>query len=93
MRCLSGAIHLKVTYSPLSYHNGEGEDWGKYLHNVVGGRIVAVKLEPRSIDHEGDPAGKCQDPNAKPMVIPGINLHRLSGLKQDTILYQLDPDP
>ena len=54
----------------FSYHNGEGEDWGKYLHNVVGGRIVAVKLEPRSIDHEGAPAGKCQDANAKPMVIP-----------------------
>jgi len=60
--------HVDIT---ISYHNGEGEDWGKYLHNVVGGRIVAVKLEPRSIDHEGDPAGKCQDPNAKPMVIPG----------------------
>jgi hypothetical protein len=37
-----------------SYHDGHQEDWGKYLGaEVLGGRIVAVKLLPRSIDHSG----------------------------------------
>jgi hypothetical protein len=37
-----------------SYHDGHQEDWGKYLGaEVLGGRIVAVKLLPRSIDHTG----------------------------------------
>jgi hypothetical protein len=38
----------------FSYHDGHSEDWGKYLGaEVLGGRIVAVKLLPRSIDHSG----------------------------------------
>lgn len=59
--------HVDIT---ISYHNGQGEDWGKYLGNVLGGRIVAVKVVPRSIDHEGAEQGKCNDPAAKPMAIP-----------------------
>lgn len=62
----------------FSYHSGQDEDWGKYLGNVLGGRIVAVKLVPRSINHEGDPAGKCKDPAAKPMAIPAEGNQDLS---------------
>jgi hypothetical protein len=50
-------LHVKflifLTYI-YSYHDGHQEDWGKYLGaEVLGGRIVAVKLLPRSIDHTG----------------------------------------
>ena len=32
----------------IYYHDGHGEDWGKYLSSAeTGGRIVAVKITPR----------------------------------------------
>ena len=37
----------------FSYHSGKDEDWGRYLGGVLGGRIVAVKLIPKSINHAG----------------------------------------
>ena len=43
--------HVDIT---IHYHEGKDEDWGKYLKNGNGGRIVSVKLQPRSIKHEGD---------------------------------------
>ena len=44
-----------------SYHSGQNEDWGKYLSaGGTGGRIVAVKLVPRSIDHGNDPKKACE---------------------------------
>jgi len=60
--------HVDIT---ISYHSGQDEDWGKYLGDTIGGRIVSIKVDPRSIDHAGDPHGKCKDANAKPMAIPG----------------------
>ena len=34
----------------IYYHDGHGEDWGKYLSSAeAGGRIVAVKITPRYI--------------------------------------------
>ena len=37
--------HVDIT---ISYHDGQAEDWGKYLAGqAVGGRIVSVKLTPR----------------------------------------------
>lgn len=56
----------------ISYHDGHSEDWGKYLGaEVLGGRIVAVKLLPRSIDHAGEPEGTCiSDVTSKPLGIP-----------------------
>jgi len=58
----------------ISYHDGKEEDWGKYLNGAKGGRIVSVKLTPRSIAH--DPAqakeGKCVSDVAKgPLAIAG----------------------
>merc|ERR1712013_327167 len=39
----------------IYYHDGHGEDWGKYLSSTeAGGRIVAVKITPRSIAHDND---------------------------------------
>ena len=58
----------------ISYHDGTEEDWGKYLNNAKGGRIVSVKLTPRSIAH--DPAqakaNKCESTVAKgPLAVKG----------------------
>lgn len=37
----------------ISYHDGHQEDWGKLLgEGTPGGRIVSVKITPRSIAHE-----------------------------------------
>jgi len=75
--------HVDIT---ISYHSGQDEDWGKYLGGALGGRIVAVKLVPRSINHGDDPKGKCQDSSAGPMAIPG-------DLKEDigiTYTYSID---
>jgi len=60
--------HVDIT---ISYHNGQKEDWGKYLGSTLGGRIVAVKLEPKSINHGDKPAEACKDPLTPPMGIPG----------------------
>ena len=58
--------HVDIT---IHYHEGKDEDWGKYLKNGNGGRIVSVKIQPRSIKHE---EGKCNsDVAAGPLSIPG----------------------
>ena len=56
-KCLSFLSFWNLSSKLLfSYHDGHSEDWGKYLGaEVLGGRIVAVKLLPRSIDHSGEP--------------------------------------
>jgi len=61
----------------VSYHDGHNEDWGRFLNSEeVGGRIVAVRLTPRSIQHdktEAD-AGRCKaEPlgSLRPMAVPG----------------------
>ena len=55
----------------ISYHDGHGEDWGKYLAPTEeGGRIVAVKITPRSIAH--DKADSCNSDTVKaPLAIKG----------------------
>jgi len=63
--------HVDIT---ISYHSGQNEDWGKYLSaggHSAGGRIVAVKLVPRSIDHGNDPKKACEDLTSPPMAIQG----------------------
>lgn len=38
----------------FSYHSGKDEDWGRsLLGGAQGGRIVAVKIVPKSINHAG----------------------------------------
>lgn len=57
----------------IAYHPGENEDWGKFLSDDnIGGRIVSVKLTPRSIDHGPNPSEDCAGAfsNEKPMAIP-----------------------
>jgi len=45
----------------ISYHDGHREDWGRFLNaDEIGGRIVAVKLTPRSIAHNQENAAKGQ---------------------------------
>ena len=49
----------------IYYHDGHGEDWGKYLSSTeAGGRIVAVKITPRSIAHDNDQS--CNSETLKP---------------------------
>merc|ERR1712107_460290 len=49
----------------IYYHDGYGEDWGKYLSSTeAGGRIVAVKITPRSIAHDNDQ--NCNSETLKP---------------------------
>eukprot|EP00092_Neocalanus_flemingeri_P033108 GFUD01036003.1.p1 GENE.GFUD01036003.1~~GFUD01036003.1.p1 ORF type:complete len:661 (+),score=167.98 GFUD01036003.1:53-2035(+) len=58
----------------ISYHDGKEEDWGKYLNGAKGGRIVSVKLTPRSIAHDTAAAdtNKCVSDVAKgPLFIQG----------------------
>ena len=59
----------------ITYHSGKTEDWGKYFQpDEVGGRIVSVKLTPRSIDHSRSPPknGDCGDSlqSGIPLAIP-----------------------
>jgi len=57
----------------ISYHDGHMEDWGRFLvEDEVGGRIVAVRLTPRSIKHS-DPAQCSSEPvgSLTPMAVPG----------------------
>jgi len=61
----------------VSYHDGHLEDWGRFLNtDEVGGRIVAVRLTPRSIEHDKTEAaaGRCKaEPigSLRPMAVPG----------------------
>jgi len=61
----------------IAYHDGFQEDWGRFLNTEqVGGRIVSVKLTPRSIEHNKEDAknGKCKSEpvgGMKAMSIPG----------------------
>jgi len=60
--------HVDIT---IHYHEGKDEDWGKYLPNGNGGRIVSVKIQPRSIKHDVKD-GKCtSDVTAGPLSIKG----------------------
>ncbi|XP_050309500.1 transmembrane 9 superfamily member 2-like [Anthonomus grandis grandis] len=50
----------------ISYHSGQKEEWGsKFGSN--GGRIISVKVIPRSIDHR---AAKCNLQNPEPLRFP-----------------------
>merc|ERR1712032_801718 len=58
----------------IYYHDGHGEDWGKYLSSAEeGGRIVAVKITPRSIAHDNDQIPRqIPDQSVYTQPIPGI---------------------
>lgn len=50
-------VHLDVTY-----HSGQSEEWGVGLKEENVGRIVSVKVEPRSIRHGQTPDCKSTEP-------------------------------
>lgn len=55
--------HVDLT---VTYHSGDKEEWGsKFKGN--GGRIISVKVVPRSIDHR---AGLCNLQNTEPLRFP-----------------------
>ena len=64
--------HVDIT---ISYHSGADEEWGKVLGGSAGGRIVSVKLVPRSIDHGANPGEDCSSTldAGKPMAIPATS--------------------
>ncbi|CAG2069013.1 unnamed protein product, partial [Timema podura] len=63
---LSNHVDLKVTY-----HSGEGEDWGVGFHGNSG-RIISVKVVPRSIHHKDPNKPDCSGKD--PVEIPSGNL-------------------
>ena len=67
----------------ISYHDGKEEDWGKFLNGAQGGRIVSVKVVPRSINHDPQQEdGKCSSSASKqPLALKG------EGSIDATIIY------
>lgn len=61
--------HVDIT---ITYHNGMNEEWGGSF-GVAGGRIISVKVMPRSVIQNGDDPKSCSD-NLPPMGIPGKDL-------------------
>merc|ERR1712141_229234 len=87
--------HVDIT---ITYHSKEGEDWGKYLGaDETGGRIVSVKLVPRSIDHShvtpkdgGDCGATLQ--SSIPMGIPATTKSKTSITYSYKVVYNVQND-
>lgn len=62
--------HVDLT---ITYHSGEGEEWGVSF-NKNGGRIISVKVKPRSIKQERLKAGGLNCESREPMEIQGGDL-------------------
>ncbi|XP_063242426.1 transmembrane 9 superfamily member 2 [Bacillus rossius redtenbacheri] len=60
--------HVTLT---IAYHSGAGEDWGSTFQ-AKGGRIISVKVEPKSIKYTEDK--KCSE--NVPLEIPADNLKK-----------------
>lgn len=79
----------------ITYHSGKAEDWGRYLEpDETGGRIVAVKLFPRSIDHSHIPAkdGDCgaSYQAGMPLAIPAKPKGKFSVTYSYTVSFKED---
>ncbi|CAG9825449.1 unnamed protein product [Phaedon cochleariae] len=62
-------IHNHVNLT-ITYHSGAKEEWGSQFHEN-GGRIISVKVIPRSIDYKGNPCS----PEANELLrLPSTNL-------------------
>jgi len=87
--------HVDIT---ISYHSYKEEDWGKYLGaDETGGRIVSVKLVPRSIDHShvtpkdgGDCGATLQ--SSIPMGIPATAKSKTSITYSYTVTFKESND-
>ncbi|XP_059484241.1 transmembrane 9 superfamily member 2 [Neocloeon triangulifer] len=75
--CQIGGAKQNVYYAynhvdiVITYHSGKQEDWGSGLGSK-GGRIISVKVSPRSILHEDPTKPDCS--STKPMEIYGKEL-------------------
>lgn len=58
--------HLDIQ---ITYHSGSGEAWGVDFGDK-GGRIISVKVQPRSINHKSEDSVDC-DIGKEPLEIPG----------------------
>uniref|UniRef100_A0A8D8UJQ7 Transmembrane 9 superfamily member n=1 Tax=Cacopsylla melanoneura TaxID=428564 RepID=A0A8D8UJQ7_9HEMI len=59
----------------ISYHSGEQEEWGTSFQGN-GGRIISVKIEPRSIQHADENNPVCTGADLQPMAIPRTKLDK-----------------
>ena len=91
--------HVDIT---VTYHNGKSEDWGKYFGEIetqdptapnILGRIVSVKLVPRSIDHskftikDNDCGNSLQ--SGIPLAIPAKNSGKVAVSYSYTVSYKV----
>ena len=81
----------------ITYHSGKSEDWGSYLSaDEAGGRIVSVKLTPRSIDHSkfDNPSGDCGDAlqSALPLALPTKASGKVSITYSYTVTFKMNND-
>ncbi|KAL1457436.1 hypothetical protein WDU94_007669, partial [Cyamophila willieti] len=63
-------VDIKITY-----HSGEQEEWGTSFQGN-GGRIISVKIEPRSIQHADENNPVCTGADLQPMAIPRTKLDK-----------------
>lgn len=65
----------------ITYHSGQREDWGSSFQQE-GGRIISVKVKPKSIKHFASEEKGC-GPDAAPLEIPGQKLKGSDNLTVD----------
>jgi len=68
----------------VTYHSGEGEEWGSTFRNN-GGRIVSIKVTPRSIKHENPEKMNCNPHETLPPM--AISDHKLKEGETIEIIY------
>ena len=77
----------------ITYHSGIGEDWGQYLAaNEAGGRIVSVKLTPRSIDHSNSADCSAALSSAVPLALPTKASGKVSITYSYTVTFKENND-
>ncbi|GLG95782.1 hypothetical protein R5R35_008667 [Gryllus longicercus] len=77
--CISGSMYKSKTYYmfnhvdlTITYHSGEGQDWGVAVGDS-GGRIISAKVIPRSIKHRSEASRDCMN-QKEPLDIPTRDL-------------------
>ena len=83
----------------ITYHSGKSEDWGSYLAaDEAGGRIVSVKLTPRSIDHshfdkvkDGGDCGSALQ-SANPLALPTKASGKVDITYSYTVTFKMNND-
>ncbi|KAJ8960829.1 hypothetical protein NQ318_020125 [Aromia moschata] len=62
----------------ITYHSGSHEDWGNLHPRDNVGRVISVKVIPRSIDHKSvkTETDACSTDHAEPLIIPADSLKK-----------------